>query len=59
MNAHVYQIKRENSRKETITQRRKLARFNALMHTTYIYTIMATALHNSLCIPNNKPPQHI
>ena len=29
------------------------------MHTTCTCTIMATALQNSLCIPNMTPPQHI
>ena len=32
--------------KEIISQRRKLARFNALMHTAYIDTTMATALQD-------------
>ena len=59
MSAHVYQIKREHSREEIITQRRTFALFNALMHTTCTCTIMATALQNSLCIPNMIPPQHI
>ena len=59
MIVHVYQIKREHSKKEIISQRRKFALFNALMHTTRICTIMATAQQNSLCIPSMTPPQHI
>ena len=58
MSAHVYQINREHSEREIMTQR-KFALFNALMHTIYTCTIMATALQNYLCIPNITPPQHI
>ena len=59
MIAHVYQIKRENSEKEIITQRREFVLFNTLMHTTCTCTIMATALKKSMCISNMALPQHI
>ena len=59
MIAHVYQIKRDHSKKEIIAQRKKLALFSTLMHTTSTCTIMATALQNSLCIPCVIPPQRI
>ena len=59
MNAHVYQINHERFEKEIITLGRKFVQFNAFMHTACTCTIMATALQNSLCIPNMKPPQHI
>ena len=41
---HVYQIKNENSEKETIGQKRQLAISNALMQTACIHTTMATTL---------------
>ena len=59
MSVDMYQIKREHSGKEIITQIRKFVLFNALMHTTCTCTITATALQNSLCIPNKTPLQHI
>ena len=59
MSAHVYQFKCEHSKKEMITQRRKLALFNALMYSTCTCTIIATALQNSLCIHNKELPQHV
>ena len=40
-------------------QRSKFALFDALMRTTGTYTIMATGLQNSLCIPNIKDRPYI
>ena len=59
MSARVHQIKRKHSAKEIIIQRIKFAIFNSPMHTTCKYTVMATRLQNSLCLPNMTPPQHI
>ena len=59
MIAHVYLIKREHSKKEIITERRKFSVFYTLTHAAFIYTIMATALQCFLCIPNMVPPKHV
>ena len=40
MSAHVYQIKREQSEKEIIIQRKKVALFNALMHTLHVHALL-------------------
>ena len=57
------ECKRVSNQGRTLRKRnnhpKKFALSNALKHTTCTCTIMATALQNSLFIPNMTPPQHI